>query len=25
MAECCLVMTLGGMYLMHEAGRRVEL
>jgi capsular polysaccharide transport system permease protein len=25
MAECCLVMTLAGLFLMHEAARRVEL
>lgn len=25
MAECCLVMTLVGLYVMHEAGRRIEL
>jgi capsular polysaccharide transport system permease protein len=25
MAECCLVMTLSGLFLMREAGRRVEL
>jgi ABC-type polysaccharide/polyol phosphate export permease len=25
MAACCLVLTLGGLYLIHEAGRRVEI